>query len=71
MKCQIIHWRSRHKYECHESKVATDKTETSDNERSSKVVQNSEMVSFVSELFVFIVNCQRLCLVGSLYIIFL
>ncbi|XP_027908981.1 uncharacterized protein LOC114168389 isoform X2 [Vigna unguiculata] len=45
MKCQIIHWRSRHKYECHESKVATDKTETSDNERSSKVVQNSEMES--------------------------
>lgn len=71
MKCQIIHWRSRHKYECYESKIAADKAKATDNERTSKVVENSEMVRFLSERFVFNVNFRRLCLVGSLYIILL
>ncbi|BAT89734.1 hypothetical protein VIGAN_06077100 [Vigna angularis var. angularis] len=45
MKCQIIHWRSIHKYECYESKIAADKAKTTDNERTSEVVENSEMES--------------------------
>jgi len=71
MKCQIKHWRSRHKYECCESEIAVDKAKTIHHERTSKLVENSEMVRFLSQLFVFNVKCQRLCLVRSLYIIFL
>ncbi|KAK7342912.1 hypothetical protein VNO80_25870 [Phaseolus coccineus] len=45
MKCQIMHWRSRHKYECCESEIAADKAKRTENERTSKPVENSEMES--------------------------
>jgi len=48
MKCQIKHWRSRHKYECCESEIAVDKAKTIHHERTSKLVENSEMVRFLS-----------------------
>jgi len=51
-----MHWRSRHRYECCESEIAADEEQRTEDETTSNLVESSEMVRFLSELFMFNVN---------------
>ncbi|KAG4947145.1 hypothetical protein JHK87_043152 [Glycine soja] len=42
-KCQIIHWRLGHKYECSESGTAADEARPTHDHGTSKLVEKSEM----------------------------
>ncbi|KAH1238286.1 hypothetical protein GmHk_08G022980 [Glycine max] len=42
-KCQIIHWRSGHKYECSESEITADEARPTHDHGTSKLVEKSEM----------------------------
>ncbi|KAL5159080.1 E3 ubiquitin-protein ligase RGLG4 [Glycine soja] len=44
-KCQIIHWRLGHKYECSESGTAADEARPTHDHGTSKLVEKSEMES--------------------------
>jgi len=46
-KCQIIHWRSGHKYECSESEITADEARPTHDHGTSKLVEKSEMVRFL------------------------
>ncbi|KAK8464330.1 hypothetical protein PHAVU_011G179600 [Phaseolus vulgaris] len=45
VKCQIMHWRSRHRYECCESEIAADEEQRTEDETTSNLVESSEMES--------------------------